>query len=403
MGGLDVEKIREDFPVLKRQVHGKPLVYLDNAATSQKPRVMIDRLAEIYSSEYARAEEGHQLSKEATRAFEGARKKVAKLINAAEAREVIFCRGATEALNLVANAFADGVLRKGDEVLLTELEHHSNIVPWLMACRRVGARVRAAPLNADGDLDLERFEQMLNKRVKLVGITHVSNVTGGVQPVRQAAQMARGRGIRVLVDGAQAVPHLPVDVRDIGCDFYAGSGHKMGGPSSVGFLWGRAEELEALPPGDGGSMMVESVSFDDFTTAALPHKYEAGEPAFGEVEAWSPAIDYWTKLGLERIAAYERELAAYAARRLEEIGGVRVLGRPADRISVVSFVVEGKEASKVEKALDRQGIATRAGKLAAEPMLRALGVDEAVRASFTFYNTRDEADVLARALEKIAR
>lgn len=403
MAGLDVEKIREDFPVLRRTVHGKPLVYLDNAATSQKPQVMIDRLAEIYTHEYARAEEGHELSREATRAFEGARKKVAKLINAAEAREVIFCRGATEAINLVANAFGDGVLRKGDEVLLTQVEHHSNIVPWMMACRRVGARVRAVPLNDDGDVDLERFEKMLNERVKLVGITHVSNVTGGVQPVKQATELAAARGIPVLVDGAQAVPHMPVDVRYIGCDFYSGSGHKMGGPSSVGFLWGKAERLEALPPGDGGSMMVESVSFDDFETSSLPHKYEAGEPAFGEVEAWSPAIDYWTRLGLKRIAAYERELAAYAVERLEAIPGVRVLGRPADRVSVVSFVVEGKEASKVEKALDRQGIATRAGKLAAEPMLKALGVEEAVRASFVFYNTHDEADVLARALEKIAR
>jgi cysteine desulfurase / selenocysteine lyase len=403
MKRLDAEKIRKDFPVLQRTVHGKPLVYLDNAATSQKPQVMIDRLDQIYSHEYARAEEGHELSREATKAFEGTRKKVAKLINAAEAREVIFCRGATEGLNLVANAFADGVLRKGDEVLLTEAEHHSNIVPWLMACRRVGARVRAVPLNAAGDVDLERLEQMLNDRVKLVGITHVSNVTGGVQPVRQATEMAGARGIPVLVDGAQGVPHLPVDVREIGCDFYAGSGHKMGGPSSVGFLWGRAERLEALPPGDGGSMMVESVSFDGFETAALPHKYEAGEPAFGEVEAWSPAIDYWTDLGLARIAAYERDLAAYAVERLESVDGVRVLGRPRDRISVVSFVVEGRRASDVEKALDRQGIATRAGKLAAEPMLKALGVDEAVRASFMFYNTRDEADVLARVLEKIAR
>jgi cysteine desulfurase/selenocysteine lyase len=399
---LDVQKIRDDFPVLKRQVHGKPLVYLDNAASSQKPQAMIDRIAKIYGEEYARAEEGHALSREATRTFEGARKRVAKLINANEAGEVVFCRGATEALNLVARAFEMDGLKKGTEILLTGIEHHSNIVPWIQAARESGARVRAVPIDDRGDVDLERLDKMLTGRVKVLGVSHVSNVTGGVQPVKQITEMAHARGVQVLVDGAQAVPHIPVDVRDIGCDFYAGSGHKMGGPSSVGFLWGKMERLKAMPAADGGSLMSETVSFDDFTPKPPPHKFEAGEPAFSEVAAWDPAIEYWQKLGLKKIADYERDLAAYAALRLGEIEGVRVLGDPADRISIVSFVVEGQDPSKLEKKLDRQGIAVRSGDLAAAPLLRALGVEQAVRASFVFYNTFEEADKLAEALRKIA-
>ncbi len=402
MGKLDVEKIREDFPVLHRKVHGKRLVYLDNAASSQKPQVMIDRIAKIYGEEYARAEEGHTLSKEATKTFEDTRKRVAKLINGSQPEEVVFCRGATEALNLVARSFEMDGLSRGDEVLLTEIEHHSNIVPWIQAAREVGARVRAVPIDAAGDVDLERLEEMLTDRVKVLGVSHVSNVTGGVQPVKQITKLAHRRGIPVLVDGAQAVPHIPVDVQDIGCDFYAGSGHKMGGPSSVGFLWGKMSQLRKMPPGDGGSLMAESVSFDDYTAMPPPHKFEAGEPAFSEVAAWDPAIEYWQKLGLEKIAAYERDLASYAALRLGEIEGVRVLGSPADRISIVSFVVEGQQPSDLEKKLDKKGIAVRAGKLAAEPLLRALGVKEAVRASFVFYNTFEEADALAEALRKIA-
>jgi cysteine desulfurase/selenocysteine lyase len=399
---LDVEKIRDDFPVLKRQVHGKPLVYLDNAASSQKPQSMIDRIAKIYGHEYARAEEGHTLSREATKTFEGTRKRVAKLINANETGEVVFCRGATEALNLVARAFEIDGLKKGTEILLTGIEHHSNIIPWIQAARESGARVRAVPIDDRGDVDLEQLEKMLTGRVKVLGVSHVSNVTGGVQPVKQITEMAHARGVQVLVDGAQAVPHIPVDVRDIGCDFYAGSGHKMGGPSSVGFLWGKMERLKAMPAADGGSLMSETVSFDDFTPKPPPHKYEAGEPAFSEVAAWDPAIEYWQKLGLKKIADYERDLAAYAALRLGEIEGVRVLGDPVDRISIVSFVVEGQDPSKLEKKLDRQGIAVRSGNLAAEPLLRAMGVEQAVRASFVFYNTFEEADKLAEALRKIA-
>ena len=402
MEPFDVTRIREDFPVLKREVHGKPLVYLDNAATSQKPQAMISRLNELYSHQYARVEEGHTLSQEATEIFEGTRAKVAKLINAAEAREIVFCRGAAEALNLVARSFEQDSLQAGDEVLVTGAEHHSNIIPWLLACRQVGATLRAALLTPAGDLDLQAFERMLNERVRVVGVTQVSNVTGAVYPVKEVTAMAHERGIPVLVDGAQAVPHMPVDVREIGCDFYAGSGHKMGGPSSVGFLYGRAEMLERMPAADGGSTMAESVSFEEFVPKPIPHKYEAGEPAFGEVEAWGAALDYWNELGMKRIAAYEKELTDYALGQLSLIKGVRILGDPSERLSIISFVVEGKKPKEVEKALDDEGIAVRAGKLAAEPLLKTLGADEAVRASFMFYNTRGEADALAAALEEIS-
>jgi cysteine desulfurase/selenocysteine lyase len=403
MNLFDVNHVRRDFPALNGTVHGKPLVYLDSAATSQKPEVMIKRLGDVYRREYARVEEGHTLSREATKAFEGTRSKVAKLINAAEPREVIFCRGATEALNILAAAFANGALDKGDEILLTEAEHYSNIVPWLLACKRVGARVRAAPVTPEGELDLNKFEKLLGERVRLVGLTHMSNVTGGVFPVKRVIELAHARDIPVLVDGAQAVAHMPVDVRDIGCDFYAGSGHKMGGPTSVGFLYGRANRLEELPPALGGATMAESASFDDVRAKDIPHKYEAGEPAFAEVEAWGAAIDYWNNISMDGIFNYEKALTDYAVERLSSINGVRVLGSPKRRVSIVSFVVDRLRPDEVEKALDEEGIAVRAGTLEALPLLKALGVEEAVRASFMFYNTQEEVDVLAGALGRIAR
>jgi cysteine desulfurase/selenocysteine lyase len=399
---LDVARIREDFPVLSRTVHGRPLVYLDNAATSQKPRAMIERITQIYAHDYARAEEGHTLSREATKAFEGTRAKAARLINAAEPREIVFCRGATEALNIVTRIVQHMGIGADDEILLSQAEHHSNIVPWLLVCRETGARLRVVPMPADGDLDLTGFEAMLTERVRMLAITYVSNVTGAIFPIKHMTQLAHARGIPVLVDGAQATPHMPVDVRDIGCDYYAGSGHKMGGPSSVGFLYGIASRLEQAPAADGGSTMSESVTFESFEAKPPPHKFEAGEPAFGEVEAWGPAIDYWMNLGLDRIEAYEKDLTAYAVERLRSVRRVRVLGDPQERISVVSFVVEGQDPNETEQALDECGIATRAGKLASQPQLQAFGVEKAVRASFLFYNTREEVNVLAAALAEIA-
>ncbi|HEX8448860.1 MAG TPA: cysteine desulfurase [Allosphingosinicella sp.] len=403
MTKLDPRAIRADFPVLGRTVKGKPLVYLDNAATSQKPKAMIDRIVQVYAREYARVEEGHTLSNEATAAFEATRAKVANLINAAEPREIVFCRGATEALNLVSRMIDHDGLKPGDEILVTEAEHHSNIGPWLLACREKGASLKAAPILPTADLDLDALERMLTPRVKILAVTHVSNVTGGINPVKRITALAHARGIPVLVDGAQAVPHFPVDVRDIGCEFYAATGHKMGGPSSVGFLYGRADVLEAMPIADAGSTMAEDMSFEEIVPKPLPHKYEAGEPPFSEVEAWGPALDYWTGLGLAEIERYERDLTEYARDRLAAIPGLRILGDPADRISVLSFVAEGREASDVAKALDSDGIAVRAGNLEAAPLLRALGVEEAVRASFSFYNTKAEADALAESIDRFLR
>jgi len=395
--------VRKDFPVLDRKVHGKPLVYLDSAATSQKPQVMIDRMVTLYSEEYARPEEGHTLSDEATKAFEGVRAQTATLINAAEPREIIFCRGATEGLNLLARGIQRGAgLQPGDEILLTEAEHFSNIVPWLLVCQETGASLRAAPITPSTDLDMDQFRGMLTDRVKVVAATHVSNVTGTIYPVAEMTRLAHERDIPVVIDGAQAVPHLPVDVQAIGCDFYVGCGHKMGGPSSVGFLYGQARQLEAMPIADGGSLMAESADFEHVTPKPIPHKFEAGEPAFGEVIPWGAAIEYWTQIGLDTIEAYEKELTEYARQRITEIEGVHVLGDSAERVSVLSFVVDGKQPSAVGKALDADGIAVRPGKLSAEPMLKKLGVEQAVRASFMFYNTREEADVLAASLARIA-
>jgi len=400
---LDPARIRRDFPLLRRKMNGHRLVYLDSAATSQKPRAMIDRMVEVYSNEYAHPEEGHQLSLDATAAFQQSREAVARLINAEDASEIVFCRGATEGLNLLGWSFSRGRLKPGDEIVLTEAEHHSNIVPWVLAARLTGATVRAAPLDDRGDIDVDALEAMLSERVRLVSVVHVSNVTGGVQPVKRLSTIARRLGIPIVVDGAQAVAHLPVDVRAIGCDFYVGSGHKMGGPSSVAFLYGRSTIFSEIPLADGGSTMSEKVSFDSVQPKPLPHRFEAGEPAFAEVTAWRAAIDYWTDIGLDRIAAYERDLTAYAAERLSAIPGVRLLGNPRDRISVVSFVVDGRPAKEVDEALDHEGIAVRTGTMEAQPLLHALGTDEAIRASFAFYNTRREVDRLAVALRRLIR
>jgi cysteine desulfurase/selenocysteine lyase len=307
-----------------------------------------------------------------------------------------------EALFLVSRIVHHSGLGAGDEVVITELEHHSNIGPWIQVCHQSGAKLRVVPILPNGDLDLDKLEALLGDKVKILAVSHVSNVTGGINPVKRITEMAHARGITVIVDGAQAVPHFKVDVRDIGCEYYAGSGHKMGGPSSVGFLYGRADVLEAAPIADSGSGMSEDMTFEKIVPKPLPHKYEAGEPPFSEVEGWSAALDYWNDLGLDAIEARERELTEYGRALVERIPGVRVLGDPANRISVLTFTVEGKKAQDVEKALDEDGIAARAGNLEAAPLLRALGVEEAVRASFMFYNRHEEADALAASLRRIA-
>jgi cysteine desulfurase / selenocysteine lyase len=399
---IDVESIRQDFPVLKRHVHGKPLIYFDSAATSQKPKVMIERMTELYSNQYARVEEGHFLSREATKYYEDTRKHLASFINSALPQEVIFCRGATEALNILARSFANELLQEGDEILLTEAEHHSNIIPWILACKTSGAVIKVVPMNENGDIDLEQFESMITPQTVVASLVHMSNVTGIVYPVKQMTEIAHANGVTVIIDGAQAVPHIPVDVRDIDCDYYAGSGHKMGGPSSVGFLYGKADQLDSLPVSEGGSTMAKEASFDDFETKPIPLKFEAGEPAFGEVIPFGPAVDYWQKIGIDQIAAYEKQLTTYAREGLSKIPGVRILGNSAHATAIISFVVDKLKASDVEQALDREGIAVRSGNLASCPQLKAFNTNEAVRASFMFYNTFEEVDTFVNAMKLIA-
>ncbi|HEX8370782.1 MAG TPA: SufS family cysteine desulfurase [Pyrinomonadaceae bacterium] len=397
---FDVEKIRADFPMLKQKVNGKPLVYLDNSASSQKPQVMIDRLCDFYTNEYAKIDEIHSLSKKATENYEQARGKVAKLINAHDAKEIIFERGATEALSRLANSFARSILKEGDEILITAMEHHSNLVPWHIACGESGAKLKVAPINEKGELLLDEFESKLTERTKVVAVTHVSNVLGTINPIKQICEMAYERNIRTVIDGAQSAAHLPVDVQDLNCDFYAVSGHKMGGPSSVGFLYGKAAWLDRLPPIEGGSVMAETVTFEDFETKPLPKKIEAGTPSFAEAIAYGAAVDYWSNLGLENIAEYEKELLAYATEKVRAIDRVKIIGEAQDKISVLSFTIDGIEPNKIEETLDKEGIAIRSGTLSAQPLMKVLGVSGVARASFMFYNTPEEAAALAAGIEK---
>ena len=397
---FDVNKVREDFPMLKQKVNGKPLVYLDNSASSQKPQVMIDRLRDFYTNEYAKIDEIHTLSKKATENFEQAREKIAKFINARHSKEIIFERGATEALSRLANSFARSILKEGDEILVTAMEHHSNLIPWQIACDESGAKIKVAPINERGELKLDELESKITERTKVIAVTHVSNVLGTINPIKRICEMGYERNIQTVVDGAQSAAHLPVDVQDLGCDFFAVSGHKMGGPSSVGFLYGRAKRLEALAPIEGGSVMAETVTFEDFTTKPLPKQAEAGTPAFAEAIAFGEAVDYWSNLGMENIAAYEKELVAYATEKISAIDRVRIIGKAKDKVSVLSFVIDGIEPNKIEESLDKEGIAIRSGTLSAQPLIKLLGLPGVARASFMFYNTREEADALAAGIEK---
>ena len=381
-----------------------PLVYLDTAATAQKPRAVIDRVRRFYVEEYAKNETPYRIGKHVTDEYERSRGVTAKFLNARSADDIVFTRNTTEAINTVANGFSRGLLSAGDEILITELEHHSNIVPWLMACERTGARLVVAPLDANGDLDLDRFAPLLSAKTKLVSLTHVSNVTGGRQPVEEVVELAHARGVPVLVDAAQSAPHIPIDVRKIGCDFLAFSGHKCYGPSGVGVLYGTADWLNKLPPSLGGEPMAAEVTFTGYTPKPPPDKFAAGVPAMASTVALGTALVYLTGLGRKAVAAHIRRLATTAADSLGAIDGVRVLGRAADRVSVVSFAVEGMEAEEVAKHLDRlTGIAVRAGHLSAQPLVRSLGLEGAVRASFAAYSTPAEARVLAEAVAEFVR
>jgi cysteine desulfurase/selenocysteine lyase len=400
--GLDVARIREDFPILSRQVHGKPLVYLDNANTSQKPRVVIDALVDYYQNYNANIHRAtHLLSEEATRAYEGARDKVQRFVNAGSRKEIVFTRGCTEGINLVANAWGRTFLREGDEVVISWMEHHSNIVPWQIVCEATGAKLRVIPINDRGELLLDEYRRMLNEHTKFVSVVHVSNSMGTVNPVHEIVAMARERGIATLVDGAQAVPHMKVNVQEIGCDFYAFSSHKMFGPTGTGALYGRSEMLEKMPPFLGGGDMIRSVTFEKTSYNALPWKFEAGTPNIADVIGFGVAIDYLEGIGLDRIADWEAELLDYGTEQLSEIDGLTIIGTAEHKASVLSFVLEGIHPHDIGTMLDHEGIAVRTGQHCCQPVMDRYGITATTRASLAFYNTREEIDALAAGIRKV--
>ena len=401
---LDLARVRRDFPILSQTTRsGHPLVYLDNAATTQKPRAVVDAVSSFYSSGNANIHRGvYELSERATAGFEGARARVARFVGAASPAEIVFTRGATEAINLVAQSWARGMLRAGDEVLVTAMEHHSNLVPWQLVCEQTGARLRAVPITVRGELDLEVAERLLGDRTRLLAIGHVSNALGTVNPVRRLADLARARGALVLVDGAQSAAHLRIDVAELGCDFFAFSGHKVYGPTGVGVLYGRAEVLAAMPPWQGGGDMIEQVALEGSTWASPPARFEAGTPPIAEVMGLAAALDYIEGLGPDRIAAWETELLRLATERVGEIPGVRLVGTAREKVAVVSFTLDGVHPHDVATILDDQGVAVRAGHHCAQPVMTSLGVPATVRASFAFYNTEREVEALARGVARAA-
>lgn len=401
VAGFDVEKLRKDFPILGEKVHNKPLVYFDNAATSQKPQVVIDAVHRFLSTCNSNIHRGvHQLSEQATEAYEQSRKKVQRFINAAESREIIFVRGTTEAINLVAYSYGRKHIQAGDEILISTMEHHSNIVPWQILCEQTGAVLRVVPINDAGEVRLDEVEKLLTPRTRLVSMVHVSNALGTINPVREIVRLAHRQGVPVLIDGAQAVPHLNVDVREIGCDFYAFSGHKVFGPTGIGVLYGKADLLEAMPPYQGGGDMIKSVTFEKTLYNDLPYKFEAGTPHIAGVIGLGVAVDYVSGVGMERIAAYEHELLVYATGALSAIPGVRIIGTAREKASLLSFVLEGVHAHDVGTILDHEGVAIRAGHHCAMPVMQRFGVPATARASLAFYNTREEIDVLGGAITK---
>ena len=399
---IDVAAVRRDFPILAREVHGKPLVYLDNAATSQKPRSVIDAMSRYYEESNANVHRGvHTLSVRATELYEGAREKTRAFVNAAEAAEIVFVRGTTEAVNLVASSFGQARVRSGDEVLISAMEHHSNIVPWQMLCQRTGATLRVVPMDRSGDLLLDDYRRLLNARTRIVAIPHVSNSLGTVNPIAEMIAIAHERDTPVLIDGAQAVPHMRVDVRALNADFYAFSGHKMFGPTGAGVVYARRALLETLPPYQGGGDMIASVTFEKTTYNVLPHRFEAGTPDIAAAVGLGATIDYIETLGFDAIEAYENELVAYAADRLAAVSGVTLIGTPKHRVGVVSFTIEGVHPHDAGMILDHEGVAIRAGHHCTQPVMDFFGVPATNRASFAFYNTRAEVDRLVAAIAKV--
>ncbi len=399
---LDINKIREDFPILSREVYGKPLVYLDNAATTQKPRCVIEKITDMYTTVNANVHRGvHFLSQAATDEHEAARRTVARFIHAASENEIVFTRGATESINLVASSYCRTFCREGDEILITAMEHHSNIVPWQLQAELLGLKLQVAPINAAGELLLDEFEKLITPRTRLIAVTHISNVLGTVNPIAQIAEMAHKHDIPVLIDAAQSVQHKKVDVQQIDCDFLVFSSHKIYGPTGVGVLYGKEKWLNALPPYQGGGEMIASVSFEKTTFNKLPFKFEAGTPDFVGTTALATALDYVSSIGLENIDAYEHLLLQYATEQLLTIPGLRILGNATQKSSVISFLVDGIHPYDLGTLLDKMGIAVRTGHHCAEPLMYTLGVDGTVRASFAFYNTREEVDLLVKGIQRI--
>lgn len=396
---LDVAAIRKDFPILEREVRGKPLVYLDTAASAQKPRAVLEAIQNFYQNGYANIHRGvYQLSAEATSLYEAGRDDVQRFIGANDRREIVFVRNATEAINLVAHTWAEQNLEAGDEIVITALEHHANIVPWQMLGERRGTKLRVAPIDANGDVIVESLEALLGERTRLLALTHVSNAIGTLTPLKALIDIAKARGITVLVDGAQAVPHMPVDVAALGCDFYAFSGHKLFGPSGIGVLYGRLPLLNAMPPFMGGGDMIETVSFERTTYAEAPQRFEAGTPDIAGVVGLSAAIRYIEGIGLEAIEAWEKTLLTHATRVIGGMPGLRIIGNARRKVGVLSFVLDGIHAHDVGTALDQAGIAVRVGHHCAQPLMEIFGVPATVRASFSIYNTPAEIDALAAAL-----
>ena len=396
---LDIEAVRRDFPVLAREVNGRALCYLDNAASSQRPRAVIDAVSHYYETSHANVHRGvHRLSQEATDLFEGARETVRRFLNARSSREIVFVRGTTEAINLVAQSYARPRLGPGDEILVSWLEHHANIVPWQMVCEQTGAVLRVIPITASGEVDFEAFRGLLTERTRLLSLAHVSNALGTVVPVEEFIGEARRRGIPVLLDGAQAVPHMPVDVQALDCDFYCFSGHKMCGPTGIGVLYGRESLLEAMPPWQGGGDMILAVSFDRTVYNELPYKFEAGTPHISGAIGLAAAVDYLGELGLDAIARAEHELLVHATTRLAEVPGLEIVGTAPEKAAVVSFTVDGIHPHDLGTILDHEGVAIRTGHHCAMPVMEFFGVPATARASFAFYNTRQEVDRLVEAL-----
>ena len=401
---FDINKIREDFPILGREVYGRPLVYLDNAATTQKPRCVVEAITDEYYNVNANVHRGvHYLSQQATDLHEAAREKVRLFINARSTNEIIFTRGTTESLNLVVSSFCDGMMQEGDEVIVSVMEHHSNIVPWQLQAAKKGISIRVIPMTDEGELRLDEYEKLFTERTKIVSVTHVSNVLGTVNPVEEMIRIAHEHGVPVMVDGAQSTPHFAVDVQAMDCDFFAFSGHKMYGPTGIGVLYGKEEWLDRLPPYQGGGEMIESVSFEKTVFEHLPFKFEAGTPDYVATTGLAKAIDYMTAVGMDNIQRHERELTEYAMQRLSEVEGIRIFGRAPRKDAVVSFLVGDIHHLDMGTLLDRLGIAVRTGHHCAQPLMIRLGIQGTVRASFAMYDTREEIDALASGIERVSK